>query len=67
MLGLLSAIGLAGLLMTGCAWSVGGEKGGVTTIEPTKGQELIDLQKAHNSGAISDAEYEKLKSKIVGK
>jgi hypothetical protein len=67
MFGPLPAIGLAGLLMTGCAWSVGGKKGGNTVIEPTKGEQLIGLQKAHKSGAIDDAEYEKLKAEIVGK
>jgi hypothetical protein len=53
--------------LTGCAWSVGGRKDGTTVVEPTKGEQLIDLQKAHKSGAINDAEYEKLKSQIVGK
>ena len=60
-------IGSMGLVMTGCAWSVGGKKGETTVIEPTKGEQLIDLQKAHKSGAISDAEYDKLKAEIVGK
>lgn len=55
------------MLMSGCAWSVGGEKGGTTVHKPTKGMELIDLQKAHESGAISEEEYNQLKSDIVGK
>jgi len=67
LLGPFLVIGMVCVLMTGCAWSVGGKKGGSTTIEPTKGEELIDLQTAHASGAINDAEYEKLKGEIVGK
>jgi hypothetical protein len=33
----------------------------------TVGQQLIDLQKAQASGAITDAEYKSLKAKVVGK
>ena len=55
------------ILLTGCAWSVGGEKGGTTVHKPTKGMELIDLRKAHESGAISEEEYNQLKGDIVGK
>lgn len=52
--------------MTGCAWSVGGQKGGTTVVKPTQGQELIDLQKAHETGALSDEEYERMRNEIVG-
>ena len=31
----------------------------------TTGQELIDLQKAHASGALTDSEYVALKSRLV--
>ena len=31
------------------------------------GQQLIDLEKAHNQGIISDQEYEKLKKALVQK
>ena len=31
----------------------------------TTGQELVDLQKAHASGAITDTEYVALKSQMV--
>ena len=43
-------------------------KGGtaeVTVKKHTTGQELIDLQKAHENGAISDEEYEKQKEAIL--
>ena len=36
-----------------------------TEIHTTRGQELIDLQKALDSGAITQEEYEKLKMKIM--
>jgi len=53
----------------GCCGSPGeGGKGGtaeVTVKKHTTGQELIDLQKAHESGAISDEEYEKQKEAIL--
>ena len=61
---------LAGLsammLLTGClAIQLGG---GSTTKpqSPTVGQQLIDLQHAKDTGAISDAEYQNQKAKILG-
>ena len=36
-----------------------------TIINPTTGQELLDLQKALDSGAITQKEYDKLKLKII--
>jgi len=59
-------IGVVCIVMSGCSWSVGGKKSGSTVIEPTKGQQLIDLQKAHASGAVSEQEYQKLKTGIIG-
>jgi len=55
-------------LSSGCSWSVGGSKGNSSCpapAQPTRGQELIDLQKANDSGAISDADYEKAKQQII--
>jgi hypothetical protein len=50
------------LLFSGC--SIGG--GGKTTIiRPTIGQEMIDLEKAVESGAISEQEYIDLRQKIL--
>ena len=37
----------------------------VTEITTTHGQELIDLKKALDSGAITQEEYEQLKRKII--
>jgi len=53
------------VLLTGClALQVGGgdkksEK------QATVGQQLIDLKAAHDSGAISDADYETQKAKVL--
>jgi hypothetical protein len=55
------------ILTSGCAWSVGGSK---TTAppppaEPTLGEQLIDLKKAHEQGAISDEEYEAARARML--
>ena len=69
---LLSATVLTAALLSissGCAWSIGGSKGNAAsttpTQPPTRGQELIDLQKAHDAGAISDEEYERMKQRVM--
>lgn len=54
-------------LLTGC---LGLTIGGGTTNKPeapTVGQQLIDLQKAKDAGAITDSEYQAQKAKILGK
>ena len=51
--------------LTGCAWQVGGDKK-ITTVQPTIGQQLTDLQKAKDSGAITDSEYQAQKAKLLG-
>jgi len=61
----LLAVGLAVTLMTGCSWQVGGGHK-TQTIQPTTGQQLIDLQKAKDSGAITDSEYQTQKAKLLG-
>ena len=59
-------IGLASVtLLTGClAIQLGG---GTTTRpeSPTVGQQLIDLQHAKDTGAISDSEYQQQKAKLL--
>ena len=61
------AIGIIVILLlmmslTSCiAVGSGGEK---ITHEPTLGQQIIDLQKAKDQGAITAKEYEELKDKI---
>ena len=55
------------LFLTGCLdLSLGG--GSHTSAQPpTLGQQLIDLQNAEKSGAISEAEYQSLKIKLMNK
>lgn len=56
------------LLLNGCiVLSLGG--GTKTTNETPKitvGQQLMDLQKAKDSGAISESEYQTQRNKILG-
>lgn len=56
---------LAAVLLTGCLNLQFG--GGSTTKPqgPTTGQQLIDLKKAHEAGAISDAEYQAARAKLL--
>ncbi|MGA2544718.1 MAG: SHOCT domain-containing protein [Verrucomicrobiota bacterium] len=56
------------LLCGGCIGGLnlgGGAKTEVRT--PTLGQQLIDLQKARDSGAISPAEYDAKKAELLSK
>jgi len=60
-----SAIVLLGMLLfAGCVASVGS---GTKTVvnKPTLGQQLTDLQKAKDSGAITEAEYQTQKAKLL--
>jgi hypothetical protein len=59
------AASLAVLLTCGCVGlSVGG--GSKTeTQKATLGQQLIDLQKARDAGAITDAEYQAQKARLL--
>ena len=56
---------LAGSL-AGCAWKVGSDSK-QTVQNPTVGQQLIDLKKARDTGAISEQEYEAQKQKLLSK
>lgn len=54
-------------LLSGC---LNLELGGGSTTRPqvpTVGQQLMDLQKAKDSGAITDAEYQAQKAKLMAK
>lgn len=54
-------------LLTGCLGLALGTGDKTTNVkqEPTVGQQLLDLQKAKNSGAITETEYETEKAKIL--
>lgn len=69
--GALIGVALLGASLSGCC-------GGGTTVQPTPvtiapasgatvGQQLIELQKAFESGAITEAEYKKLKQETMDK
>jgi hypothetical protein len=59
-------IGLASLtLLTGCLNLELGGGSTTRTQAPTLGQQLIDLQKAKDAGAISDADYQAQKAKLL--
>jgi hypothetical protein len=65
-LALLTTCGILAGLLTGCAWSIGDGKEHAT-IQPTRGQELIDLKRARDQGAIAPEEYEAQKKQILAK
>ena len=54
----------AALLFTGCVASVGSGTRSETH-NPTLGQQLMDLQKARDSGAITQEEYQTQKAKLL--
>jgi len=63
----LAVVAMAASLMCGCAWSIGGTKKGETSLQPTQGQELIDLQRARDQGALTDAEFEAQRLRILSR
>jgi PBP1b-binding outer membrane lipoprotein LpoB len=56
------------LLLTGCLGLQlgGGSKSEAQYQNPTVGQQLIDLQRAKDAGAISAEEYQAQKAKLLG-
>ena len=62
----LTVAGLFTLAFTGCVASLG--SGSKTTVnQPTVGQQLVDLQKARDSGAITPDEYQAQKARLLEK
>jgi PBP1b-binding outer membrane lipoprotein LpoB len=51
------------LFLNGCVASIGNQESAHG--RATLGQQLVDLQKAKDAGAISDAEYQTQKSKLL--
>ncbi len=64
---LVIAATLLGVLAPGCAWQIGGDKKGSTEARPTRGQELIDLKKARDQGAVSEEEYQAQRNKVLAR
>jgi hypothetical protein len=66
--GLLFTTALTGGLLAGCAWSIGSDKcAGKVAATPTRGQELIDLKKAKDQGAITEEEYQAQRKAVMAK
>jgi hypothetical protein len=64
------ALGLILMLLSATACGCLGGGNGKTKVETTTttlGQELSDLQKAHESGAIDDKQYEKARKELLKK
>jgi hypothetical protein len=68
-LGVLLTCAISAGLFGGCAWSIGDGDGKPHTVstQPTRGQELIDLKRARDQGAITPSEYETKKEQILAK
>lgn len=61
------ALGLSLLLFAGCIAAIGNrDNQPPVRSNATLGQQLIDLQKAKDAGAITPAEYEIQKAKLLG-
>jgi hypothetical protein len=57
---------LAMLSLGGCFWSIGGGTDR-TVVEQTAGQQLTDLKRALEAGAITAEEFERLKQVYISK
>ncbi len=54
------------ILFSGCVAAVGNRGGLAPCGNATLGQQLLDLQKARDAGALSDAEYQTQRAKLLG-
>ncbi len=61
----LAVLLVSAVCLTGCFG--GGAKTDISQSDQTLGQELIDLQKALESGAINEKEYKAAKKKLLKK
>ena len=60
------SLGALVVSLSGCVIAMGNrDLGGPRPTQATTGQQLIDLKKAHDAGALSDAEYEEQKEKLL--
>jgi hypothetical protein len=57
------------ILLSACAWSIGDKAHECPPqpIQPTLGQELIDLKMAKDQGVITEEEYQAQKRKLMEK
>jgi hypothetical protein len=54
-----------GHIGSGCAWQIGGDKPATAVHKPTRGQELIDLKKARDQGAMTEDEYQAQRKHVL--
>lgn len=52
---------VATLLTSGCVAAIGTGR----AVKATTGQQLVDLQKARKAGALSEAEYQSQRAKVL--
>jgi hypothetical protein len=63
---ILPALALAAILgLSGCVAAIG-NRDGKGNSNATLGQQLIDLQKARDANAMTEAEYQTQKAKLLG-
>lgn len=62
----LAALALCGLLMGGCVAIGNRGEQPASRSNATLGQQLIDLQKARDLGALSPAEFEQQRARLLG-
>jgi len=55
----------AAAITSGCVFSIGSHRDPCPPERQTQGQQLIDLKKAHDEGALTDAEYESAKARVL--
>jgi hypothetical protein len=60
-----TAAAVLGFFLAGALTGCGGEQVVRPTVSVSVGQQLIDLKKAHDSGALSDKEYQSQKTKLI--
>ncbi len=61
-----TVIGLASILLFGgCVAAIGNSPGKSARTSTTLGQELIDLQRAKDAGALSEAEYQAERTRLL--
>lgn len=53
------------LLLSGCVAAIGNRDGKPVNSNATVGQQLIDLQKARDAGAMTPGEYEQQKARVL--
>jgi len=61
----LATVAIFAVLLAGCGGGAAEVRSEVTTT--TKGQQLMDLKKAHESGALTQEEYERERKKVLQK